>query len=101
MSVLVISKIKGDTEVFRNALATRAGELEKASEMGRQQGCLHHRFGVGDGVVTVIDEWESPEQFEAFFSDPELQALIASMGADTSVPPEITISEAVASPDQF
>jgi hypothetical protein len=100
MSVLIIAKFQGDTAVFRQALAERAGELEKLSARSRGQGAIHHRFGVGDGFVTVVDEWESAEQFQQFFADPDLQALIGAMGANPG-PPEITIAEAVASPDEF
>ena len=49
----------------------------------------------------MVDEWESPEQFEAFFGDPELQAFIASAGGDPTTPPEFIFSEAISSPDEF
>ena len=68
--------------------------------MGRAAGALHHRFGIGDGYVVVVDEWESVQQFEQFFGNPELQAFVGSIGA-APAPPEMTISEAVASPDQY
>ena len=55
---------------------------------------------VGDGFVTVVDEWESVEHFQQFFADPDLQALIGAMGANPG-PPDITIAEAVTSPDEF
>ena len=100
MSVLIIAKFQGDTAVFRQALAERAGELEKFSAESRSRGAIHHRFGVGDGFVTVVDEWESVEHFQQFFADPDLQALIGAMGANPG-PPEITVAEAVTSPDQF
>jgi hypothetical protein len=38
--------------------------------------------------------------FEKFFADPDLQALIAASGAAPG-PPEITIAEAITSPDQY
>jgi hypothetical protein len=101
MSVLITAKIKGDVAVFRTALAERAGEFEKVAERGREAGAIHHRFGVGDGYVLVIDEWGSAEQFEKFFGDPELQAFVGSAGGDVSVPPEITVAQAISSPDQF
>ena len=101
MSVLITAKFQGDTAVFRQALTDRAEELRKFAEMSRTAGALHHRFGVGDGFVVVNDEWESAEAFQQFFSDPALQAFIGSAGADPSVPPEVTIAEAVASSDQF
>jgi quinol monooxygenase YgiN len=100
MSVLVTVKFKGDTATFRQALTDRAREFEKVSEAGRAQGAIHHRFGVGDGFVLVVDEWESVGHFQQFFSDPDLQGFIGSVGA-AAEPPEITITEAVASSDQF
>jgi hypothetical protein len=100
MSVLVIGKFQGDTAKFRQALADRTGEFAKISDMSRSVGAIHHRFGIGDGFVVIVDEWETVEQFQQFFSNPELQAFIGSVGA-APAPPEITISEAVASADQF
>ena len=100
MSVLITVKFQGDTDMFRQALADRADEFVKASDASRVAGAIHHRFGVGDGFVMVFDEWDSFEHFEQFFSNPDLHAFIGSVGADAT-PPEITVSEAVASPDQF
>jgi hypothetical protein len=100
VSVLVLGKFQGDTAKFRQALTDRAGEFAKISDMARAAGGIHHRFGVGDGFVVLVDEWETVEQFQQFFSDPDLQAFIGTIGADP-VPPEITIGEAIASPDQY
>jgi hypothetical protein len=100
MSVLVIGEFRGDTDKFREALTDRAAEFEKISDMAQASGGLHHRFGIGDGFVVIVDEWETAGQFQQFFSDPSLQDFIVSVGA-APVPPEITIGEAVASPDQY
>jgi heme-degrading monooxygenase HmoA len=100
MSVLVIGKFQGDTAKFRQALTERAGEFEKFGDTARAAGGIHHRFGIGDGFVVVVDEWESAEHFQQFFSNPELQAFIGSVGA-APAPPELIIAEAVASPDQY
>jgi quinol monooxygenase YgiN len=100
MSVLITVKIQGDTGAFRQALAERADEFIKLTDGSRTVGAIHHRFAVGDGFVLVVDEWDSFEHFEQFFSNPELQTFIASVGAAPQ-PPEITVGEAVASPDQF
>ena len=91
MSVLITSKFQGDTAVFRQALVDHADQLAKFAEMSRSAGAIHHRFCVGDGFVLVVDEWESAGQFQQFFSNPELQAFIAAMGADPG-PPEITVT---------
>jgi quinol monooxygenase YgiN len=100
MSVLVIGKFQGDTATFRQALQDRAEEFQQIAQRAQAAGAIHHRVGIGDGTVVVVDEWGSPEQFQAFFSDPELQQFIASTGAAAG-PPDLTIVEAVPSPDQF
>ncbi|HKC29344.1 MAG TPA: hypothetical protein VKB75_15120 [Jatrophihabitans sp.] len=101
MSVLVAVKIKGDTDLFEKALADRAAEFAEIAERGRSAGAIHHRFGIGDGYVLVVDEWETAEQFQDFFTTPELQLFIGSVGGDTSAPPEMTVSRAVSSSDEF
>jgi hypothetical protein len=99
MSVLIIAKFQGDTAAFRQALEERAGEFAKYGESAKAAGSIHHRFGVGDGYVVVVDEWESVGHFEQFFGNPELQAFIGSVGA-APAPPEIIVAEAVASADE-
>ena len=100
MSVLVIGKFQGDTGKFRQALADRADEFAKIAGMAQAAGGIHHRFGIGDGFVVIVDEWETALHFQQFFADPGLQAFIGSVGADPA-PPEITVVEAVSSPDQY
>ena len=101
MSVLITVKIQGDVDTFRQAMADRAEEFRAVAERGRQAGAVHHRFGVGPGFVLVVDEWGSAEQFEKFFGDPDMQAFVGSVGADTGVAPQITVCAALDSPDQF
>ena len=100
MSVLVVVKVSGNTDTFQKALADRADEFVAVKERAQQGGAIHHRFGVGDGVVVAVDEWESAEAFEQFFGDPKMQEFVASIGADP-VPPEITVTETIPSPDEF
>lgn len=78
----------------------RAGEFAKIADRAQTEGAIHHRFGIGDGFVLVVDEWETVGHFERFFSNPDLQAFIASAGAEPA-PPEVTVMDAVTSPDQF
>jgi quinol monooxygenase YgiN len=100
MSVLIIGKFQGDTAKFRQSLTERAGEFAKIAETSKAAGGLHHRFGIGDGYVLVVDEWESVEHFQKFMADPDLQAFIGSVGGAPE-PPEVIVAEAVASADQF
>jgi hypothetical protein len=62
MSVLITVKVTGDTAAFRQAVTERADEFAKIGESARGFGAIHHRFGVGDGYVLAVDEWESPER---------------------------------------
>jgi quinol monooxygenase YgiN len=100
MSVLIIGKFNGDTAEFRRSLEERSAEFAKIAERSQAVGGLHHRFGIGDGYVLVVDEWESVEHFQKFMADPDLQAFIGSVGGAPE-PPEVIIAEAVTSPDQF
>ncbi|HEV2376939.1 MAG TPA: hypothetical protein VGS19_32845 [Streptosporangiaceae bacterium] len=100
MSVLIIGKFRGDTGMFRRALVERADEFEAFADKARGQGAIHHRLGASDGLVVISQEWETAEDFQRFFADPNLQDFIVSVGI-TPLPPELTICEAVASTDQF
>jgi quinol monooxygenase YgiN len=101
MSVVITAKFQGDVARFRQALTDHGDQFAKmAAEAQASGGGLHHRFAVGDGFVLVVDEWETVEHFQKFFSNPDLQALIAKSGAAPQ-PPEITIAEAISSPDEY
>lgn len=101
MSVIVTLKFQGDVAKFRQAMADHGEEFAKMGAEARASGAgIHHRFGVGDGFVLVVDEWETAEDFQKFFSNPDLQALVAASGAAPQ-PPEITIAEAISSPDEY
>jgi hypothetical protein len=56
MSVLITAKFQGDTAQFRQALADRADDLARFAGLSRTAGAIHHRFGVGDGFILVVDE---------------------------------------------
>jgi hypothetical protein len=99
MSVLVTLKVQGDVDQFRTFLANEGDRLREVAQTAKDAGAIHHRFGVGDGFVVVVDEWDSAESFLGFFGRDEIVAIVGEMGAQGE--PEIDITEAVASPDQF
>ena len=100
MSVLIVARVAGDTGAFQKGIANRGQEFEAIAARARASGAIHHRFGVGEGFVMVVDEWESAEQFQQFFGDPELQAFVRSVGLSGSEP-EVLVAEEIASPDRF
>jgi quinol monooxygenase YgiN len=102
MSVLVIIKYQGDVGHFRTTLTERAGEYVQVAERAKAAGCLHHRYGVIDERNGfTVEEWESAEACQAFYATPEMQQFIASVGAEPNTQPEVTVGEAISSPDEF
>ena len=99
MSVIVVIKFSGDTGVFRESLSARSADFVRFEQESRAQGAIHHRFGIGDGYVLVVDEWDSMARFERFLAIPELQAFISAVGA--SGVPEVIVAEATSSPGEF
>jgi len=100
MSVLVTGRVHGDTEQFRRYVAAEEEVLRRISADARAQGCLHHRFGVGDGYVIFIDEWESREAFERFFQgNPDIPTVMRESGAQGE--PEFQFGEAISTVDEF
>ena len=101
MSVVITLKFQGDVAKFRQAMTDEGDQFAKMAEEARASGGgIHHRFAVGDGFVLVVDEWESAERFQKFFANPDLQALIARSGAAPQ-PPDITVAEAISTPDEY
>src|SRR6266550_773314 len=72
MRALTVVKVSGDIDRFRQALLDRGDEFAKIAEEAKSKGALHHRFGIGDGFVLVVDEWQDADVFMQFFSNPEL-----------------------------
>jgi len=99
MSVLVTMKVRGDTDQFRRFLVDAEERLRGIAESAKQAGAIHHRFGVGDGFVIVMDEWETAQAFQAFVSSDEIAQVMRDAGAQSE--PEVEITEAIESPDRF
>ena len=100
MSVLVTLTVPADTEAFRAFAADNPDALTAIANRGRELGAIHHRFGIGDGNVFVVDEWDNAEAFQGFFEDnEEIAAVMQAAGA--SGPPQISVYEALETADQF
>ena len=84
MSVLVTMRVSGDTEQFRGFVETDGDFMRRLGEEAKAQGAIHHRFGVGDGFVMVVDEWESADAFQRFFQHDDIAQAILRAGAQGS-----------------
>jgi len=92
-------KVRADTELFRRFLADEPERLRMFARSAQAAGALHHRFGIGDGYLVVIDEWESVESFENFMSRDEIAGILRDSGVQTV--PEIDVTEVIESADQL
>ncbi len=100
MSVTVIVKFVVDPKMFGEAHRERAAEFAAVSGDGKAQGCLHHRFVVGEDHVLAVDEWESAEAFQNFFANQtEIPGLMQAAGV--SAPPEVSVYQSLNSADSF
>lgn len=71
MAVMVVLMLEGDPVRIQQALTSDTERLTAVSERAKGKGALHHAFyGNVDGSgVVVVDEWETAEGFQQFFSE--------------------------------
>ena len=98
MSALITMKVAGDVNQFRRWIENE-DQLREIADRAKAAGAIHHRFGIGDGFVLVVDEWDSAEQFQTFFGAAEIQTVVGEMGAQGE--PRITFANAKVFPGQF
>jgi hypothetical protein len=67
MSVLMVLRIPVDAAAMERTAQEHGDQLKQISASSREAGAIHHAFYEGDDEVVVVDEWDSPESFQAFF----------------------------------
>ena len=97
MTTLVIARIrlKGDLKELQQRYTPEVMETLQAA--GQPEGVLRHRTFATDGEVIVVDEWERPEQFQAWISNPEVQRFL---GEAADGQPDVTFAEQVTLGDE-
>ena len=100
MAVIVVGKMNAEPATIKKLWADRKADFEGVAKEAKAAGALHHRWGFGDGFITIIDEWPDAASFEKFFSsNATIPSLMQAGGVQG--PPDFTIVEAVEGPDQF
>jgi heme-degrading monooxygenase HmoA len=96
-----MATIKVDPAVLRNLFESKADVFKAIAEEAKTVGALHHQFVAGEDRVLILDEWESAEAFQQFFSgQPEIAALMQEAGVEE--PPEIQVWQPMTdAPDLF
>ena len=79
----MVLKIPVDAAGMERAAQEHSDLLKGVSGRARDRGAIHHAFYEGDDGVVVVDEWDSPESFQAFFEaeGENIGQLMAAAGA--------------------
>lgn len=100
MSVRVLGRVKLDPDVMEKMFAERKDDFVAVRDEAVKRGAIHHEFLRGDGEVWIVDEWETGEQFQEFFtSQPTIAQLMSDAGVTEA--PEFSIYEVMDSPDRL
>jgi heme-degrading monooxygenase HmoA len=100
MSVLMILRVKADVGKFEDYARDNSDRLDRIAEDGRSKGAITHRFFAGDGELVVIDEWESEDAFQSFFSGQE-EIPQVMQGAGAQGEPSIEFLRPLDTTDRF
>ena len=101
MSYLMIMRIDANADDLERVTEENGDAMNAIAQRGRDMGAIHHAFYVGDGEAVVVDEWDSPENFQRFFEaeQPNIGPLMAAAGV--TGPPEIKFFRKLDTTDSF
>jgi hypothetical protein len=92
MTTLVIMRapINGDPKEMAERYTSDPEMMAALQQVGVPEGVIRHRTYAADGELVVVDEWERPEQFQAWMKNPDVQRILAALGVGK---PEVTFAE--------
>ena len=102
MSVIVTIEFPGlQADKFMEVFQRDLERMKRISEDGRSQGVIHHSVTANDdGVLTVVDEWDSRENFEGFFANQDdIKAVMSEF--EQSGQPIVRSYQVLDTPDRF
>src|SRR3954451_16046477 len=67
MSYLMILRVQTDGASIERVAQEQGDNIREIAQRGKAAGAIHHAFYGTDSEVLVVDEWESPEDFQKFF----------------------------------
>ena len=100
MSVIVIGRMTVDPANVEKLWKDNKADFEAVAKEAKAAGAMHHRWGFGDGYVTIIDEWPDAASFQKFFEGTAKIGELMQAGG-VQGPPDFTIVEAKTGPDEF
>ncbi len=98
MTTLMIlrARVEGDPNELQQRY-TSDPDVASLVQGGLPEGLLRHRTFTTDSEIIVVDEWERPEQFQAWINKPELQRIMGKLGVGK---PEVFFAEQLAMGDE-
>jgi heme-degrading monooxygenase HmoA len=101
MSVLMTLRLTGDPAKVEEWADQNREKIAEIAERGRAAGARSHRFyGSDDGSILVVDEWDSPQSFQAFFeADEDIPQMMQEVGVTSE--PEVTFWRKLQTHDEF
>ena len=100
MSVTIIGRVKGDPEKIKQVFANHIADMEAITKVGKDMGAISHRFLQGEGEIVILDQWDTAEHFQEFFSS---QERIGQMMREAGVtgPPQIEVYQSLITAGDF
>lgn len=99
MNIMVTARLTESPERVRKLAGEDSPRLRFIDKASKACGCTRHRYVTVDGEVWLVEEWESPERFEAFFDGtPEFRQLLEEAGFK-GYPEDIRLWEPLAGGD--
>jgi hypothetical protein len=100
MSTIVVLRIPGDPATFQQYANANPEQMKRIAAEGKAKGAAHHMFASGDGEIIVVDEWDSAENFQAFFAgQTEIPEMMRAAGATGA--PKVQFFKQMDTPDAF
>ena len=91
MSVLMTLTVDGDPAKLEEYAAADPERMSAIRDAAKERGLIAHRFyGSDDGRLMVVDEWDSAESFQSFFSEQgeEIGKMMSEAGVTTQPQPQ-------------
>jgi quinol monooxygenase YgiN len=100
LSVFITLTAQADPAKVEQVLQANADRVQRINEQAQSLGAIHHRFVGGDGVVMVLDEWDSPESFHKFFeNNTDIPVIMQEIGVTSA--PDIKVWNTLDTRDEF
>ena len=100
MSVTIVGRVKGDPDKIKQVFANHAADMEAITTVSKKMGAISHHFLQGEDEIVILDEWDTAEHFQAFFSSQEKIGQIMQE-AGVTAPPQIEVYQTLKTAGDF